>query len=75
MDDADRAKEIEMRDRRAALKMAKHHPEPAQQIIDDEVLCIDCDTPVSQERLKAKPNAARCIDCQSLHEMKGKHHA
>ncbi|NVK42130.1 MAG: TraR/DksA C4-type zinc finger protein [Oceanospirillaceae bacterium] len=74
MDDADRAKEIEQRDRRAAIEMASRHMEPPQQIINGQVLCIDCDEPVQAERLQAKPNAARCIECQGFHEQKVKHH-
>ncbi|MGR6871223.1 TraR/DksA C4-type zinc finger protein [Pseudomonas sp. HK3] len=72
MDDADRAKEIEQLHRRAALEMATRHPEPPQQIIDGWVVCIDCVTPLQPDRLKAKPDAARCIECQSIHEKKEK---
>lgn len=31
--------------------------------------CIDCDADIPLERLRAYPTAARCISCQSLHEL------
>lgn len=31
--------------------------------------CIDCDADIPMERLRAYPTAARCISCQSLHEL------
>lgn len=52
---------------------ASQLPEPPQQIVAGEVLCIDCDEPVQPARLKAKPNAARCIFCQGLHEKEHRH--
>ncbi|MBL4797630.1 MAG: TraR/DksA C4-type zinc finger protein [Oleispira sp.] len=71
MDILDRAKQAEMVDRERAIKapLAKVK-EPKQLIVDDEILCIECETPVSKPRLAAKPHAARCIKCQSLHEQK-----
>lgn len=75
MDDADRAKKIEQLHRRAALEMAKRHPEPPQKMIAGNVLCIDCDDAISKERLAAKPDAARCIECQSIKDKKEKHRA
>lgn len=70
MDEVDRAKVIEMRQRNAAIEMAKAKPEPPQNIVDGDVYCIDCDTLVGKQRLEAKPNASRCIDCQQIHEIK-----
>ena len=31
--------------------------------------CIDCDADIPVERLRAYPTAARCISCQSIHEL------
>ena len=31
-------------------------------------LCADCGAEIPLERLRAQPGAARCIDCQALHE-------
>ncbi|MBL4799819.1 MAG: TraR/DksA C4-type zinc finger protein [Oleispira sp.] len=72
-DQLDDAKAMEMSDRERAIKaqLAKVK-EPKQLIVDDEILCIECETLVSKLRLAAKPSAARCIDCQSLHEQKGR---
>ena len=52
---------------------ASQTPEPPQQVIGGTVLCIDCDEPVQPERLKAKPNAARCIFCQGQYEKEHRH--
>lgn len=30
--------------------------------------CVTCGEPISEERLDARPEAARCITCQSAHE-------
>ena len=71
MDVLDDAKQLEMRQRDQALAshQAGREREPEQWIEQGQVLCIDCSDPVSIKRLAAKPNAARCIDCQSLHEL------
>jgi len=75
MDDADRAKIIEMQHRRAAVEIAKTHPEPPQLIVNGIVLCMDCDAPQKENRLTAKPNAARCVECQTQHEKQERHYA
>ncbi|MGE0206774.1 MAG: TraR/DksA family transcriptional regulator [Candidatus Babeliales bacterium] len=31
-------------------------------------LCIDCEQPISEKRLKSYPNATRCLVCQELFE-------
>lgn len=70
MDILDRAKDLEMNDRKRAIAAQREKSkEPAQLVVGGEVLCIDCDDAVSKPRLAAKPNAARCIGCQSLHEL------
>jgi len=33
-------------------------------------ICIDCQEPISDKRLKSYPNAARCLMCQELFEEK-----
>ncbi len=69
----DRAKDVEMHQRDQSLKYALAVKEPAQEIVNGRVLCIDCDTAVQMARLVAKPNAARCIYCQQAFE-KMEHH-
>ena len=68
-DQLDHAKALEMRHREAAIQEARDTAsEPPQQIIAGVVHCIDCNDLVSSQRLRAKPNAARCIHCQTLKE-------
>ena len=31
-------------------------------------ICVDCGKNISEERLSAKPEAARCLECQSARE-------
>ena len=42
----------------------------AMKMIDDGTygLCIDCQSPISEKRLKLYPNATRCLSCQELFE-------
>ena len=32
------------------------------------IVCTDCNLPIPVERLEAKPNASRCIYCQTMFE-------
>lgn len=31
-------------------------------------ICVDCDGPISEKRLKSFPNSTRCISCQEAYE-------
>jgi DnaK suppressor protein len=66
----DHAKDLEMRQRQDALDKALKHSEPEQDIRDGVVICIDCGGDIHPARLKAKPNAARCIHCQQIEEQR-----
>ena len=69
MDILDDAKKAEMEDCDRAL--ANHFArtiEPAQDIENGIVYCIRCGREVERERLAVKPNAARCVECQTIHE-------
>lgn len=74
MDDLDRAKDLENFQRDNALNAQKLKAKEPPQDIDDDgtVWCIDCGDEVGTQRLAAKPNAARCIDCQHLSELRDK---
>ena len=69
MDDADRAQALEETQREKGIQTALLAEETQQQIIGDRVYCLGCNSEIPDERLKAKPLACRCIDCQELHEM------
>ena len=65
----DQAEQLESRQRlEALLHVQQSNYEPEQYNFQGKVLCIDCDLPIQSKRLYAKPNAARCIDCQELWE-------
>ena len=68
-DQLDRAKELEMLRRENSLAAHKQtSSEPAQWIEGGRVLCLNCSVPVLPQRLRAKPNAAYCMECQQLRE-------
>jgi len=63
MDVFDQAQELELRQREAAIR--------AQQKAlagEGREDCFLCGEPIGEERLKAMPNAVRCIDCQERRE-------
>ncbi|QEW05641.1 TraR/DksA C4-type zinc finger protein [Nitrincola iocasae] len=66
-DIVDHASEREQQQRDQALARRVVF-EPMQDVFDGVVYCIDCGDQISQERLAAKPNAARCIHCQTTWE-------
>ena len=70
----DRAKELEMQQRDVALK---NHQAAAKQtepplVIDGQRCCRACEEPIPAERLKASPDAVRCVWCQQDFELKQK---
>ncbi|MCE2594421.1 TraR/DksA C4-type zinc finger protein [Motilimonas cestriensis] len=50
-----------------AKAMQGHRPDDAS---EGERLCIDCGEVIPAKRIKANPCALRCIDCQSIKELK-----
>lgn len=74
MDEADHAKVLETQHRERSINAALNRPKEAQ-IFDDKgnVICKDCRERLSKARLKANPQAARCVDCQTNYEKKGRY--
>ena len=69
VDIADRAQAREEEDRADALTaraMKMFHEEPFE--IEGKRVCADCFEPLLKKRLKAAPEAVRCVDCQKLRE-------
>ena len=62
---ADKASFIEQRERDTALAL---HSRPvaneAPFAIEGRRVCLDCFEPIGRQRLKANPNAVRCVECQ-----------
>ncbi|MFA6290216.1 MAG: TraR/DksA family transcriptional regulator [Victivallales bacterium] len=70
----DQAQENDELFRRVSLEkhFARHTPGSAAsgnavKIID----CADCNEPIPAKRLKANPQATRCVECQTLAEKRG----
>nr|WP_082708542.1 TraR/DksA C4-type zinc finger protein [Marinobacterium profundum] len=72
--DSAQERELQNQQDAQAAHIARQCAEPAQLIVDGQVLCIDCDEAVQPGRLAAKPTAARCIHCQGIQERKGAQH-
>ncbi|CED61151.1 Transcriptional regulator, TraR/DksA family [Moritella viscosa] len=71
MDIYDNAAKVEESQRQQALdKALRQGKEPAQQITNAQVHCLRCDLVIPPLRLAAKPDAAYCIHCQQLREMR-----
>lgn len=72
MDEADQAKIYETQHRQRALDAARQRDAQPPQQRDDlgRVICLDCATRIPTARLHAKPDAARCTECEAAHEQR-----
>jgi phage/conjugal plasmid C-4 type zinc finger protein, TraR family len=43
---------------------------PPQLVVEGVVECLDCGIDIPVDRLAVLPNCVRCIDCQTLHEIR-----
>lgn len=68
MDIVDRAQEREAEFQAQALAAAIHRPREAPHTVDGVRVCRDCEDPLGRQRLKANPDAVRCMDCQKWYE-------
>lgn len=54
----------------AIRQHAIDHALPAQHVVDGVVECMDCGIDIPADRLAALPHCVRCIDCQTMHEIR-----
>lgn len=70
MDDLDKAKVLEMTQRKIALnnqlQQAKETDPPLY--IDGVRCCVDCGDAISQKRLTVRPESVRCMSCKTIKE-------
>ena len=69
MDIFDRAQEINELFRDNALK--EHFSKRRSRLRGSGGICEDCGEPIPKKRLKANPQATRCVTCQALAERNG----
>ncbi|MCJ8272927.1 MAG: TraR/DksA family transcriptional regulator [Gammaproteobacteria bacterium] len=71
-DTVDAAKELELLQRQDAInrQLAKSKEKPNN--IGGIRYCLDCDGEVPKARIAALPDVVRCIDCQSLNEIRSR---
>lgn len=60
----DRAQELELAQREAAIAAARDHVGHGGSYSH----CEDCGEPIPHKRQQAAPGCTRCVDCQSTHE-------
>ncbi len=66
---ADRAGEIEEQQRQSSLRArAASAAETPRHNSDGDRICLDCEERLSAKRLKASPEAVRCVECQDFKE-------
>ncbi|MGA2332286.1 MAG: TraR/DksA C4-type zinc finger protein [Syntrophales bacterium] len=53
--------------RRRPFDLEAYQPERAP-VIDGIAYCVDCGLDIPPERVRAKPNAVTCLDCQKIRE-------
>lgn len=75
-DAADRAQAREEQERMEAIERRREAADRATAETPFEIegtrVCLDCFDPISKKRLKANPQAVRCIDCQTDVERSGR---
>lgn len=72
VDELDRAKALEMRERQAALArtLARGQEREPPLEVDGVRVCLDCGEPIPPERLAARPQSVRCVECKERKEKK-----
>jgi len=77
MDQLDRAKQIEMRQRQQALESqrAKARETEAPDEVGGVRYCLDCGDAIPKARLTARPESVRCVECKGFTEKRGAHYA
>ncbi|WP_428242976.1 TraR/DksA C4-type zinc finger protein [Gynuella sp.] len=75
MDNADYAADLEQLHIAHALSAQKQSSQDAVQRVSNtgNVHCLDCGFKLDTERLKVKPGASRCVDCQTDFERLHRH--
>ncbi|CAN5611428.1 hypothetical protein BH10PSE5_BH10PSE5_01390 [soil metagenome] len=63
----DRAQLLEESDRADALRRALQS-ESRPDVVFSVLACLDCDDPIDDARMAARPGCVRCITCQEAHE-------
>ncbi len=72
-DPIDRANDTAQFSNNLAIRQHRiDHALPAQLVVDGVVECIDCGDEIPAKRLSALPNCVRCIDCQTMYEIREK---
>ncbi len=77
MDVIDQARSAEMKHRKLSLKKQLENSKETEtpDEIDGVRYCLDCEVAICKERLEARPESVRCVECKSIKEQKDKQYA
>ena len=64
----DHANALTERQRQRAIKAITERQHEQAAYMDGVQVCLDCDEPISADRLKAAPQAVRCVFCEGIRE-------
>ncbi|EDA8652368.1 TraR/DksA family transcriptional regulator [Salmonella enterica] len=68
----DEAQALDALHRQSALE--RHRRRTAGDLDNETGYCQSCGEPIPAARLAACPGARRCIDCQTIHELRETHY-
>lgn len=70
----DRAQEREQKDRDIAIQAALLRGRETEQPDEENGIryCLDCSVEIPKQRLEARPDAVRCVDCKELKDIRSK---
>lgn len=74
VDVIDRAQKREQEDNRLALKAALINDVETEQPDEENGIryCLDCGEPIPNNRLEARPDAVRCVECKDIKDKRSK---
>ncbi|AUZ85797.1 TraR/DksA C4-type zinc finger protein [Methylophaga nitratireducenticrescens] len=74
MDDIDRAQRQEQMSRDIAIDAAKRRGVEIEQPDEEDGVryCLDCGLEIPVQRLQARPESVRCVECKNIKDEKGK---
>ena len=52
----------------AVNAVRQNNPPESPLYLDGVRCCLDCEEPIPEERLEARPDAVRCVECQTMNE-------
>jgi DnaK suppressor protein len=73
----DRAKQLEMDQRQRAIDSQLAQSQETEEPLEEGGVryCLDCGIDIDPDRLKARPQSVRCVECKTIKEKKDARYA